>query len=345
MNKKALILCVSTAFILCSMMTACSKPNKEIKDTVNEIPTSTEQVTSNTPTSEPNQKAANASQDNENTDVVDVEEPVSNETTPTPTETPTPEPTEPAPTEVPVTPEPTKPVESEKPTSKPEQKPEPTPTQKPVTPAPTKKPEPTPEPTKKPTPTPKPEPTPTPTPKPTETPKPSDDFENTEGKGDKRDAGVFSTSDNKLVVVNKDVDYSVNLKKLNTMIGNTYGLGYTPTLSSSGLDGSVATLKYKSDTNRYGIEIFGWRHSYDSNVAENNALNAVLETFYFLCGDKKVAYALWSFVDASAIDGYANTDDFGFRDTATFKDGFSAIMNGIEVDIINGDGKITIYFK
>lgn len=170
-------------------------------------------------------------------------------------------------------------------------------------------------------------------------------FVNTEGKGDPRNAGVFRNPDSKLVTVNKDADYRTNLNRLNEMIFYTYGFTYVPDLSKYGTDWSTCRIEYDSNTNRYGIEIYQWRKSYDSGTHINNALNAVLETFYFFTGDKQVSYALWSFVDTASINGYANTDDFGFRDTATFENGFSAIMNGIEVDVINGDGTITFYFK
>jgi hypothetical protein len=80
------------------------------------------------------------------------------------------------------------------------------------------------------------------------------------------------------------------------MIGNAYGLRYVPTLSKTGGTGNTAEFIYDADTNRYGLLISGWRHSYDSNVAINNALNAVLESFYFFCGDKTVAKSICKWI-------------------------------------------------
>lgn len=180
-----------------------------------------------------------------------------------------------------------------------------------------------------------------PEPKPEE---PKDDFVNTGGEGDARQAGAFRTKNSNLVTVNKDADYDTNLGNLNTMVFKTFGLRYQPSLSQTGTSWGGAKFLYDEDTNRYGLEVSAWRKSYDSGLAENTALNTILETFYFLSGDKEVSYALWGWFDAKNINGKANTDNFGFKDTATFDGGFSIIMNGVEIDVIRGSGKTTVYF-
>ena len=91
-----------------------------------------------------------------------------------------------------------------------------------------------------------------PEPKPEE---PKDDFENTGGEGDKREAGVFSTDNSKLVTVNKDADYDTNLGRLNRMIFDTYGLTYVPSLSQTGTSWGGAKFLYDEDTNRYGLQV------------------------------------------------------------------------------------------
>lgn len=181
-----------------------------------------------------------------------------------------------------------------------------------------------------------------PEPKPEE---PKDDFENTGGEGDKREAGVFSTDNSKLVTVNKDADYDTNLGSLNKMIGNTYGLTYVPSLSQTGTSWGGAKFLYDEDTNRYGLQISAWRKSYDSGLAENTALNAILETFYFFTGDKEVSYALWSWFDAKNIDGYANTVNFGFEDVSETSTGGVIRMNGIDIELVLGKGVTTVYFE
>lgn len=181
-----------------------------------------------------------------------------------------------------------------------------------------------------------------PEPKPEE---PKDDFENTGGEGDKREAGVFSTDNSKLVTVNKDADYDTNLGKLNRMIFDTYGLRYQPNLSQTGTSWGMAKFLHDEDTNRYGLQVSQWRKSYDSDLAVNTALNAVLETFYFLSGDKEVSYALWSWFDAKNINGRANTDDFGFTDVAPVTNGAIVKMNGIEIEITSINGVNTLYFN
>ena len=161
----------------------------------------------------------------------------------------------------------------------------------------------------------------------------------------KRDAGNFVTSSSKLVTIDKSASYDTNISKINGMIGNTYGLRYVPTMTKSGTDSGYATFKYNTATNSYGLEVFGWRDSYDSNMSENNALNAVLETLYAMCGDKQVAKAIWNFLDDAGINGSSNTNNFGFKDVSSSGNHGIVTMNGITLDITVGNGTNTIYFK
>jgi putative cell wall-binding protein len=170
-------------------------------------------------------------------------------------------------------------------------------------------------------------------------------FYNSAGVGDTRDAGVFTTPEDKLVTVNRDVPYEVNYSKLNGMIGNTYMITYVPYMTEDGFSKIDITLKYQSETNRYGLEVATWRNTYNTNNAVNGGLNAVLETFYFLCGDKEVAYALWSWFDAKNIDGHANSDDFGFTDIKITSKGAIIKMKNIEIEVISSSGVTTVYFN
>ena len=164
-------------------------------------------------------------------------------------------------------------------------------------------------------------------------------------EGDTREAGKIRTSTDKLVTVNKSIPYETNLSNLNNMIGNTYGLTYTPNMTKNGQDSLGIRFMYDSTSNRYGLKVANWRNSYDSGVALNNMLNAVLETFYFECGDKSVAYALWSWFDAKNINGSANTTAFGFTDVQATANGGIIEMNGIQIEVIFGEGNTTVYFN
>ena len=170
-------------------------------------------------------------------------------------------------------------------------------------------------------------------------------FVNTSGGGDPRNAGVINTFDSKLVTVNRSSTYEGNFSKLNGMIGMTYGLTYVPWMTAYGQDNlNFATFKYDKDKNRYGVEIQSWRHSLNE-FGVSRPLNAVLETFYFLSGDREVAYALWSWFDAKNIKGYANTDDFGFKDIEWTTNGGTISMNGIEIGVTHVNGVTTVYFN
>ena len=135
------------------------------------------------------------------------------------------------------------------------------------------------------------------------------------------------------------------LTKLMSMLFEQYKHWYMPFMTNTGQGGGVAEFLYDTKTNRYGLKIISWRRSYDSPMNENIGLNAILETLYAMCGDKEVACAIWNWEDKAAITGYANTDEFGFKDTATFEHGFTAVMKGISIDATYIDGVTTIYFN
>lgn len=84
---------------------------------------------------------------------------------------------------------------------------------------------------------------------------------------------------------------------------------------------------------RVSIKVFEWRKSYASDVATNKILNVVLETMWFACGDRDVAFALWSWMDAVSINGNANSNDFGFRDVRSTPNGGVIEMNGIQIEV------------
>ena len=71
----------------------------------------------------------------------------------------------------------------------------------------------------------------------------------------------------------------------------------------------------------------------------------VMEAFYFMTGDKDVAFALWSWVDAMEINGRANSDNYGFHDVV-WNDSQKIIeMNGIQIEYVPGNNGNTFYFN
>lgn len=104
--------------------------------------------------------------------------------------------------------------------------------------------------------------------------------------------------------------------------------------------------KFVEDENgRVGINVFSWRKSYDSSATTNEDLNITMEAFYFMCGDKDVAFALWSWVDAMEINGRANSDNYGFHDVV-WNDSQKIIeMNGIQIEYVPGSNGNTFYFN
>ena len=109
-------------------------------------------------------------------------------------------------------------------------------------------------------------------------------------------------------------------------------------------EGKFARFVTHSD-GRLGINVFQWRDSYDSGSSTNTSLDAVMEAFYFFTKDKDVAYALWNFVDAMEINGYANSDSFGFRDVKQTSDGWLIEKNGVQIEFIQDSSSHTFYFN
>ena len=91
--------------------------------------------------------------------------------------------------------------------------------------------------------------------------------------------------------------------------------------------------------------MFGWRKSYDSDVVQNSCINMVMEAFYFMAGDRDVAYALWSWVDAQSINGSANSDNYGFHDVEKTANGWVIEMNGIQIEFDTSGTGTTYYFN
>lgn len=143
--------------------------------------------------------------------------------------------------------------------------------------------------------------------------------------------------------LDKNLSYSENLSALNKYLGGVYNVRmFSDGLSLNDLEeGHFA--KIVVDSGRYGIEVFGWRKSYDSDSATNKGINAVMEAMYFLCGDRDVAFALWSWIDAANINGTASSNAFGFEDYGSN----SISMNGviIEVKYDSSTSTTTLYFS
>ena len=86
----------------------------------------------------------------------------------------------------------------------------------------------------------------------------------------------------------------------------------------------------------FEVEVFGWRKSYASSSATNAGLNMVMEAFYYACGDRDVAYALWSLNDFLAINGSAATtvekiESFGFSTSNETNSSITLSMNGVNI--------------
>ena len=195
-------------------------------------------------------------------------------------------------------------------------------------------------------------------PKPTEPAKPGDGgYEEGGWKGD--DYGSGEKIEGNETIAGQFVDHKNYTRKfytpgmtatdartaLNSYVGYVYGYRFfADGISVNDADEGKFAKIVAGDNGKLGVKVFGWRKSYDSSVTQNASINMVMEAFYFFTGDKDVAYALFSWCDAKNINGYANSDDFGFRDV-TWSNGSGVVtMNGINIEVDNSTPGQTIYY-
>ena len=99
-------------------------------------------------------------------------------------------------------------------------------------------------------------------------------------------------------------------------------------------EGKFAKFVTHSD-GRTGINVFGWRKSYDSTPITNSCLNLVLESFYYMTGDREVAKALWDVVDYLNINGGSISNDrlesMGFSLSNETASSIEMTMNGVHI--------------
>lgn len=104
------------------------------------------------------------------------------------------------------------------------------------------------------------------------------------------------------------------------------------------------TAMIVKDGDRWGMRVFGWRHSYDTDTAVNSVLNVALEGMRYLCGDKEVASALWKVVDYAAIHGNngeisnEQVEAFGFTLSNETETSIDLHMNGQTIHWTWGTG-------
>ncbi len=166
---------------------------------------------------------------------------------------------------------------------------------------------------------------------------------NTAGEGDYREAGAFR--DGVFATVDKSLSFTENRNKLNGIIMKKYTRWYIGALTQNGSTEGIARFDYDEATDRYYITVFEWRKSLDSNIALNGSLNAVMESFYFLCGDKEVAYGLFSMLDKANIDGWAEFPDFGFKEIGKNGKNDLVSMNNVKIEVSYDGKKVNFYFE
>lgn len=135
-------------------------------------------------------------------------------------------------------------------------------------------------------------------------------------------------------------------RTLNRFLEEAYGYTFTESgiTPVDGSQGGYARLIQHED-GRLGLEVTNWRGDYNAGPEVSRQLNVVLEAMVYLCGDAEVGYALWSWKDAANVNGFANSDHFGFTDiSAQAESGGIVTMKDIVVEVDNSTSNVTRYY-
>ena len=122
----------------------------------------------------------------------------------------------------------------------------------------------------------------------------------------------------------------------NGFLFQAYGFYFVPGGIGQNAEDAGNIAKAYETNGGFEVEVFGWRKSYASSSATNAGLNMVMEAFYYACGDRDVAYALWSLMDHLAINGPSSMTDevingFGFSISNETSDRLTLSMNGFDI--------------
>lgn len=136
-------------------------------------------------------------------------------------------------------------------------------------------------------------------------------------------------------------------KNLNKYLKEVYDYQYFEDGIASGEDAEPGYAKFirHEEDKRLGLEITSWRGDYNSSPEVNQQLNLILEAMVYLSGDAEVGYALWNWKDAANVNGFANSDHFGFTDiTAYGESGGIVTMKGVVIEVDNSTANVTRYY-
>ena len=172
-------------------------------------------------------------------------------------------------------------------------------------------------------------------------------YKDDDHSGDHLEAGTFAFTGKAAPVYSGSGSYADVIGDINGYVGNVYDYRFYSTGIGKNDNGKLGTaMIVQNSSGQFGITVYGWRHSYDSDSATNKVLNVVLEAMrYFAKGKSDVAYALWSFCDYKNINGSANSDNFGFHDVEKTSIGWIIEMNGVQILLDNTvSGETTYWF-
>lgn len=147
--------------------------------------------------------------------------------------------------------------------------------------------------------------------------------------------------------LDKNDDLNAAIDKLNGFVFDAYGRRFLEHGIGLNHNAGQNTAMIIKDGDTWGMRVFGWRHSYDSDDAVNKVLNVALEGMRYLSGDKEVASALWRLIDKMSVDGHvsdATVEFAGFTSSNETNNSIDLHKNGQTIHWVWNDAGTEDYF-
>lgn len=148
--------------------------------------------------------------------------------------------------------------------------------------------------------------------------------------------------------LDKNDDVNAAVDKLNGFVFDTYGRRYLQRGIGLNHNAGQQIAMIVKDGDTWGMRVFGWRKSYDSDAALNAGLNVALEGMRYLSGDKEVASALWRLVDYMYVHHTeipnSMIESYGFTVSNETSNSIDISMNGCTVHWTWNDAGTEDYF-
>lgn len=161
------------------------------------------------------------------------------------------------------------------------------------------------------------------------------------------DASIAAAGIRPRPTLDKNDDLNAAIDKLNGFVFDVYGRRYLQHGIGLNHNAGQQIAMIVKDGDTWGMRVFGWRKSYDSDDAVNKVLNVALEGMRYLSGDKEVASSLWRLIDKMSVDGHvsdATVEFAGFTSSNETSNSIDLHKNGQTIHWVWNDAGTEDYF-